>query len=342
MDLYTKENSLFNPMSMLKVSVIIPTYNCACYIKDAIESVLNQGYKELEVIIIDDGSVDNTKDILKPYVDQGIIKYIFQEPRGVSAARNLGIQHANGELIAFQDADDIWYPNKLLLQLIAFEKYRGAALMFTSYEHLDGNGVILEPFWNKFLGRWWESYKIPGSNIAYGPIYKELLVGGNCMHTSSVIVKKEAIVEAGGFDERFKTCEDYDLWMRITKKYPVLFVNKVLCGYRVRSEGLSGDKMVRESRWAHDHIRVVEKHFQERLIPSNYHKIMKKLQAKQCWDVGWSYFNQDSFDKARSFFLKGLSYNAFYLKLWIYFVSTFLPLSAFHTIRKLSRFVRHL
>lgn len=86
MDLNRKENSLFNPMSMPKVSVIIPSYNCACYIIDAIESVLNQSYKELEVIIIDDGSVDNTKDILKPYIDQGIIKYIFQERRGVSAA----------------------------------------------------------------------------------------------------------------------------------------------------------------------------------------------------------------------------------------------------------------
>ena len=245
-------------------------------------------------------------------------------------------------MIAFQDADDIWYPNKLLLQLKAFEKYQGAALMFTSYEHLDENGVILERFWRKSLEKWWESYKIPGSDIAYGPIYKELLVGGNCMHTSSIIVKKEAIIEAGGFDERFKTCEDYDLWMRITKKYPVLFVNKVLCGYRVRSEGLSGDRMVRESRWAHDRIRVVEKHFQERLIPSNYQKIMKKIQAQQCWYAGWSYFNRDSFDEARSYFLKGLSYNAFYLKLWIYFVSTFLPLSAVHTIRKLNRFVRHL
>lgn len=326
---------------MPKISVIIPSYNCACYITDAIESVLNQSYKELEIIIID-GSVDNTKDVLEQYIDQGVIKYIFQEPRGVSAARNLGIQHAHGELIVLQDADDIWYPNKLLLQMKAFEKYRDAALIFTSYDELDENGVILGRFWKDILEKWWESYKIPGSEIAYGPIYKELLVGGNCMHTSSIIVKKEAIIEAGGFDEKLKTCEDYDLWMRITTKYPVIFVNHILCGYRVRSEGLSGNRIVRGLRWAHDRIRVIEKHLQEGLIPSNYQKMAKKILAQQCWYAGWNYFNRDSFDEARSYFLKGLTYNVFYPRLWIYFASTFLRLSAVRTIRKLYRFVRHL
>lgn len=256
--------------------------------------------------------------------------------------RNLGIQHAYGELVAFLDADDIWYPNKLLLQLEAFEKYRDTALIFTNYEHLDEKGVILSRFWSKFLGTFWESYNIPGSDIAYGPIYKELLFGFSCMHTSSIIAEKKAIIEAGGFDGRFKTCEDYDLWMRITRKYPVLFINKVLCGYRVRSDGLSGDRTVRESRWASDRARVIEKHLQEELIPSDYRPIMKKLYAQQCWDVGWRYFNRDSFEEARSFFSKGLSYNISSVKLWIYLASTFLPLSTISMIRYINRFIRHI
>src|SRR5690349_3602213 len=100
---------------MPKVSVIIPTYNRAQFIARAVDSVLEQTYKDFEIIVIDDGSSDNTQEILKAY--EGKIRYVYQQNKGISAARNRGIQEAKGEYIAFLDSDDVWKPEKLSVQV---------------------------------------------------------------------------------------------------------------------------------------------------------------------------------------------------------------------------------
>lgn len=98
---------------MPKVSIIIPTYNSAKYIHDAIESVLNQTYQDFEIIVMDDGSIDNTKKVLRSYIESKKIRYFYQKNKGPSAARNKGIREAKGEYIAFLGADDIWHKKKL-------------------------------------------------------------------------------------------------------------------------------------------------------------------------------------------------------------------------------------
>ena len=125
---------------MPKVSVVICTYNLARYICEAIESVLNQTYRDYELIVIDDGSVDNTKAILNKYV--GKLRYIYRENGGLPSARNLGIRLSKGKYVAFLDADDIWLPDKLQKQVKAIEEDDDVGLFYTAKYMMDANGRL--------------------------------------------------------------------------------------------------------------------------------------------------------------------------------------------------------
>ncbi len=119
------------------VSVIIPTYNRAPYVTEALDSVLAQTFTDYEIIVIDDGSTDNTKEVLQPYFPQ--IRYFFQENQGVSAARNVGIREAKGEWLAFLDSDDVWLPKKLEIQFKDIHRYKDIDLHICNGEYIDGD-----------------------------------------------------------------------------------------------------------------------------------------------------------------------------------------------------------
>lgn len=285
------------------VSVIIPTYNCAPYLGETIRSVFRQAYRHLEVIVVDGDSRDHTRAALAPYRDR--IVWLQQEPRGIAAARNLGIQHAHGELIAFQDADDVWLPEKLKVQVRAFERHPDVALVFTDTMKFDDGGIVQESASGDMLRDWCREHGSPGSHVGYGSIYKELLVG-NCIHTSSAVVRRSALDDVGVFDETFTTCEDYDLWLRIAQQYPVVYINRVFCHYRLRADGLSGAADTRQIRWGHDGIRVREKHQRNHWIPPAHQGFVREILSQRCCDLGYGYFSRNRFKDARSLFLRGL------------------------------------
>ncbi|WP_236584221.1 MULTISPECIES: glycosyltransferase family A protein [unclassified Nitratiruptor] len=184
-------------------SVIIPVYNRANVIKRAIESVLHQTYKDFELIVVDDGSTDETPKILEQYP----IQVIRQENRGVSAARNSGIKAAKGKIIAFLDSDDEWKKNHLETHAEFFEKNPDYTIHQTD-EIWIRNG--------KFLNKKKIHQKKSGY-IFYDSLHLCLI------SPSAVAIKKELFDEVGLFREDFEVCEDYELWLRITKKYPVGF-----------------------------------------------------------------------------------------------------------------------
>lgn len=311
------------------VSVIIPSYNCASYIQEAIESVLTQTYTHYEVIVVD-GSDDDTAEMLRPY--EGKIRYIRQDPSGVGAARNLGVRHSRGELIAFQDADDVWLPEKLAMQVRALEQHPEAGLVFTDWFHLD---EYRRPRLQDRLRNWIEKHTRT-RDLTYGPLYDELLTG-NCINTSSVVVKREVLGEVGLFDETLQTCEDYDLWLRIARKFPVVVVNHALSGYRIRSDGLSGCTETREFRWGHDSIRVLDKHLRERWIPCELQQRGKNALSERCWRLGWKYFSMNRVREARSLFIQGMRYRPFDGYHWIYWGASFLPLPMVEVLRQIKR-----
>lgn len=192
------------------VSVITPTYNRAKFLKEAISSILNQDYPNFELIVVDDGSIDETASIIDDYGNR--IKYIRIAHQGVSRARNVGISQAKGELISFLDSDDIWRPKKLSIQ-VEFFKYHPDALVCQTEEIWIRNGVRVNP--KKY-------HKKPS-----GMIFEQCLK--RCMVSISAAMMHKALFEAVGlFDESFPVCEDYDLWLRVAKTYPIYLLEEAL------------------------------------------------------------------------------------------------------------------
>ena len=192
------------------VSVIIPTYNRAWALKKAIDSVLEQDYKNFELIVVDDGSTDNTEAIIEPYI--GFLKLIQQPNLGVSSARNKGISVASGSLIAFLDSDDYWYPEKLSTQVNFFNANPDAWICQTE-ETWIRNGKRVNPK---------KKHKKP-SGMIFIPSLALCLVS-----PSAVMIRKNLFIKIDGFDESLPACEDYDLWLRVTCRYPVHLIDTPL------------------------------------------------------------------------------------------------------------------
>lgn len=188
---------------MPKVSVIIPAYNRAQFLPRAIDSVLAQTYKDFEVLVVDDGSTDDTKKVLEQY--NGKIKYFYKDNGGSSSARNHGIENSSGEYIAFLDSDDIWMPEKLSIQVDVLDKNKNVGLVYSRMPIIDNEG--------KRIG-----YK-PQDEI--GRNFYELLHHWGDLPTSTVLTRKQCFDRAGLFDIDLLTVQDIDMWLRIAKDYDI-------------------------------------------------------------------------------------------------------------------------
>jgi glycosyltransferase involved in cell wall biosynthesis len=193
-----------------QVSVIIPTYNRGWTIREAVDSVLIQDYKDFELIVVDDGSTDNTPEVLGAYC--GVIKVFRQENKGVSAARNRGIAEASGRFIAFLDSDDLWFPQKLSRQ-VEFFNTTPDALICQTEEVWIRNGVRVNPK---------KRHKKP-SGMIFEPSLALCLVS-----PSAVMIRRSLLEVVGNFDETLPACEDYDLWLRISCRFPVYRIDTPL------------------------------------------------------------------------------------------------------------------
>lgn len=195
---------------MVSVSVIIPTYNRGWIIKEAIDSVLAQTYRTYELIVVNDGSTDETAALLNQYGDR--LQVIYQENQGVSSARNRGIASSRGELIALLDSDDLWLPEKLDRQVSFFQKYP-QALICQTQEIWVRNGKRVNP------GK--RHKKLSGK--IFEPSLSLCLVS-----PSAAMFRKELAGMVGLFDEKLPACEDYDLWLRVSSRFPVHLIDEFL------------------------------------------------------------------------------------------------------------------
>jgi glycosyltransferase involved in cell wall biosynthesis len=201
---------------MPKVSVIIPTYNRANLIGRAIDSVLAQTYKDYEIIVVDAGSSDGTKEALAPY--QGKIHYIYQSTSGISLTRNRGIQEAKGIYIAFLDSDDYWAPEKLELQVKVLDANPKVGIVYGRLPIVNEEGKVLGM---KPAG-------ISGRN------FKELLEVWGDLPTTSVMTRRECLDKTGLFDPDLPTMEDIDLWLRIARSYEIYEIEGKTLAYYYR------------------------------------------------------------------------------------------------------------
>jgi glycosyltransferase involved in cell wall biosynthesis len=191
------------PHCIPRVSVIIPTYNRAWILQEAVESVLDQDFEGFELIVVDDGSTDETAAILDGYGDR--LTVIHSSNRGVSAARNTGIRAAAGRLIAFLDSDDLWLPGKLAEQVTYLEDHP-RRMICQSEEIWIRNGVRVNPA---------RRHRKPSGDI-FEPSLERCLVS-----PSAVMLRRSLLDEVGLFDEQLPACEDYDLWLRVACRWPV-------------------------------------------------------------------------------------------------------------------------
>jgi glycosyltransferase involved in cell wall biosynthesis len=209
-----------------RLSVVIPAYNAAPYIAETLASVFAQTFTDFEAILVNDGSPDTQqlKEAIRPYCDR--IVYLEQENRGPSAARNAGILAARGELVAFLDSDDRWRPEFLATQVEVLRQQR-ADLVYADGIHV-GDGPL--------AGR--NQMRNSPSN---GPATFHALLVEDCkVLTSLTVARREAVLEAGLFDERFSHCEDYDLWLRMAHRgRKIVYHKQVLGWHRLRSGSLA-------------------------------------------------------------------------------------------------------
>jgi glycosyltransferase involved in cell wall biosynthesis len=217
----------------MKISVIIPTWNRAGYLERALDSVYEQSASAHEIIVVDDGSTDGTRELIRrKFAD---VRYLHQENRGVSSARNTGILASGGDWIALLDSDDRWEPDKLERQQQALQAHPGAVLCHCN-EIWIRNGRRVNPK-NKHAKRG-------------GRIFRHCLP--LCVISpSAAVIRRELLDEVGLFDESLPACEDYDLWLRICATHPVLYLDAhLLVKYGGHTDQLS------RRHWGMDRFRI--------------------------------------------------------------------------------------
>lgn len=216
---------------MEKISVILPTYNRAHIVKNAIDSVLNQTWKELELIIVDDGSTDGTGELVESIRDERIRYFYTSINQGAAAARNYGIEQASPASIyyAFEDSDDIWHMDKLEKQMRELERHPEAGFCYHKIAYDMGNGY---------------QAILPNEKLELekkrGDIYAQLLYD-NLVGCPSMLIRREILMKVGAFDAELKALEDYDLALRLAKIAPVAFVNEILLDSFFSTTGVSGN-----------------------------------------------------------------------------------------------------
>jgi glycosyltransferase involved in cell wall biosynthesis len=213
------------------VSVIIPNYNYAHYLRETVDSVLAQTYSPIEVIVVDDGSRDTSKEVLGEYGER--IRTVFQQNQGVSAARNNGFAQSTGEFIAFLDADDTWLPSKIEKQVQEFRRDPSVGIVHVAVHEVDAEGKPLLERKEGLAGQVAdELLKLERNDI----------LGGG----SGLMVTRKAFEEVGGFDQRMSTSADWDFFYQIAIRYAVAFVPELLLRYRVHNSNMHANVKLME------------------------------------------------------------------------------------------------
>jgi glycosyltransferase involved in cell wall biosynthesis len=303
-------------MSKRIVSIIIPTYNRAYCIKESIDSALSQSYSNVEIIIIDDGSTDNTKEILAPYINKKQITYIYQENTGNPGfARNTGIALAKGEYIAFLDSDDIFHKESIRKRVEFLQDNPGIGFVFTDYDifhNLFREANLKEPTLNK---------RIIGFKIIekYGQQidHEKLLIPKKCIFdlllcnficTPTVMVRKHLLEGMGMFDEQFVVAEDHDLWTRLLRICNLGYINKPLLHVRIHNS-ITKNKL----GYIVGNLDFYKKHYKILPMPLFVKLKVRRKIGNWYFSRGYFYFLNKKFPLATKDFFRAFYFNPFKL-----------------------------
>lgn len=278
------------------VSVVIATYNMAAYLPLAVRSALTQTYRNIEVLIVDDGSTDGTRDAIEPLLEDARVRYLFQENKGQAAAKNHGIRESRGEYVAFLDADDIWVPDKLDAQMPLFVSSETVGLVYSAVTYIDERGIPIPK----------ASGKLHRGRVS-GPLLFSNFVG-----FSSSVVRRKCFDRLGTFNEELGMGIDYDLWLRFSTQIEFDYVDRPLLYYRSWPGQMSRN-------WTTRYLRGIE-------IMKSFLRDFPDAVAKPTVDEAWAHtyagfaYCMRTIGKKRKealgLYLRALSYKPAYLPAW--------------------------
>jgi glycosyltransferase involved in cell wall biosynthesis len=310
-------------MDLGRVDVIIPTYNRADLIGKTLDTIFAQTYKNVSVIVIDDGSKDETKSLVESYAKgHPALTYHYKENGGVASARNLGIQRSNADFIAFCDSDDLWRKDKLEKQMPLFSD-AAVGLVYS--------GVSAEVHGNEYDTS--KIYELPGGDCYFQILRKNLIPN------SSVVVRRRCLSETGFFDERRELMglEDKHLWLRIAKRYRIKPVREPLFEYQILPQSVSSNflRMLRAEILCIRDLQEIfpplneeeEGHYDEACFLAHMHYAM-------------SLFFHGDYPNARECLKGALELDPLDRDAWLYLAATHLPASIIDGIRTLKRRLR--
>lgn len=273
------------------ISVVVAAYNHGRYIGETIRSVLEQTFEDFEIIVLDDGSTDNTRDIVLSFTDKRV-RYFYQENSGLPACgRNRGMSFSRGGYISLLDGDDVWHRDKLKKCKSVLDEMADVDLVCHNESIVYDNKVLRV--------------------TSYGPytenMYSKLLFGGNCLHSSAVMIRRSVF-----FDDNYRFCEakdlftveDYEYWLRLSKKYRFYFLSDVLGSYLVTE---SGAFLSASESNAVNTLYLLERHFTEFTDPDNSLRLkIRKRKASVMAAAGRMYMHNRNFDDGRRWYLRAL------------------------------------
>ena len=278
------------------VSVVIATYNYGRFLSEAIDSVLAQTFKDFEVIVVDDGSTDNTSEVILIYLSRHNFHYIKKENGGQASAKNRGIDESKGEFIAFLDADDVWFPTKLERQMPLFSDPRVGVVY--------SKRVLIDLYGNE------RPFEHP--KLYRGPVLDQIFIN-NFVCFSSAIVKRQCFEKVGKFDESLPMSIDYDLWLRMALHYHFDYVDAHLVMYRV-GHGQMSDQLEKRFYYA---WRIASRFIEENKRRKNLAWwVIPHKKAYRFYNMGYHYSVGGKRTEALKCYSLSFLHNPFYLPTW--------------------------
>jgi len=350
--LQINQNGNFEPL----VSVIIPTYNCGKFIEQSIESVLKQTYKNVEIIVIDDGSTDDTSLKLSKYGEHIIC--IRQKNQGLSKSRNIGMRHSKGEYLAFQDADDRWNPKKLEMQVECFRKVKDIGLVFTDFSRIDMEGNIVKDRYEEKAFTVFQDYGLSIEKIFKGKRTTRIddsgqgnsqhtlysgnvfyhLCKGNFILPSTTLFKKECIEKIGLlWNEEFQCATDQYFHLHFARHFPVAYLDAVTAEYRVAGGGsLSGNKNT--PQLILNTIKTLEDIYeQDEGLRSGKNSLYRTILGKHYARLAYYYLSELDRSNARKYALYSMKYKPLLFKSLSTLLLSFYPFVILDCLKQLKR-----
>lgn len=286
------------------VSIITPVFNGEKYLAQAIESALSQTYCNFELLIINDGSTDNSYQIIKPYLSNKQVHYFEKVNGGVASARNYALRHAQGKYIGFLDQDDRWSTNKLALQVEYLEGNKNVALHYAKQQVIDSDGLAFYFDW---------------PTGATGSCLREIFQR-NQITILTTLVRKSAIDEAGFFNEALSGTDDYDMWMRVLLKHPIHYDNTTLAEYRLHDTNVSLDSFKMTIRDLETITTFLSSYPESKPIIGTV-AIRARIFELNTQLAGWYSWKHKDFKKARKHYMASIKQNPLSIRSyrrWLY------------------------